>query len=123
MQLNNKMFDAFSNRFTQGQLKDIIHMSRMAKKAGIDLHEALEMYPPKLEHKNISPDKKRSFYHLTCPHCGRKLSMSQIDRSSEKYREGYKTYILCGAACCSNKGCGYEEFSKKTIKELTIQGG
>jgi hypothetical protein len=52
-----------------------------------------------------------------CPRCGKILNYSNVSSKSEKYAQGYRTYFLCGAACCKSKGCGYEEWSKLTIEE------
>lgn len=112
------LFDAFSNRFSSGQLQDIMNMSHIANEAGITLHEALLKYPPKVINKKIATDKKRLLNQMKCPNCGRKLNISQVAKLSEKYKEGYRTYMLCGASCCPGKGCGYEEFSSLTIEKI-----
>lgn len=55
-----------------------------------------------------------------CPKCGNPMSSSILFNGSDKYKEGYRTYWLCGASCCTNKGCGYEEFSKLTKEEYIL---
>ena len=50
----------------------------------------------------------------SCPRCGRAMSSSRLKEGTEKHQEGYRTYWLCGAACCEGKGCGYAEFSTET---------
>lgn len=69
-------------------------------------------------------DKKKtgSAPHITilkrkCPRCGGILNYSKVSYISEKYAQGYRTYFLCGAACCKGDGCGYSDFSKLTIEE------
>lgn len=53
-----------------------------------------------------------------CSKCGKPMNGSNLYSESEKYKEGFRSYWICGASCCKDKGCGYEEFSKKTVKEL-----
>ena len=53
-----------------------------------------------------------------CPTCRKPMNGSNLYSESEKYKEGFRSYWICGASCCKDKGCGYEEFSKKTVKEL-----
>lgn len=48
--------------------------------------------------------------------CGKNMNYSIVKEGSEKYNEGFRTYWLCGAACCPGRGCGYNEWSKEEIK-------
>lgn len=57
----------------------------------------------------------------TCPRCGKPMNGSNLYAESVKYKEGFRSYWLCGAACCSGKGCGYEEWSKLTIEEWKLK--
>jgi hypothetical protein len=52
-----------------------------------------------------------------CPDCGKPLNGSDLHKNSEKYKEGYRSYWLCGASCCTGKGCGYEEYSTLTVRK------
>jgi len=56
-----------------------------------------------------------------CSKCGKPMNGSNLYPESEKYKEGLRSYWICGASCCKDKGCGYEEFSKKTVEE-TLRG-
>lgn len=53
-----------------------------------------------------------------CPKCGKKLNGSNLYPESDKYKEGWRSYWLCGASCCEGKGCGYKRFLKKTVEEV-----
>jgi len=55
---------------------------------------------------------------VTCPKCKKAMNGSNLYIDSEKYKEGYRSYWICGASCCTDKGCGYEKFYKKTVEEL-----
>jgi hypothetical protein len=55
---------------------------------------------------------------ITCPKCKKSMKGSDLYVGSEKYKEGYRSYWICGASCCTNKGCGYEKFYKQTVEEL-----
>lgn len=56
-----------------------------------------------------------------CPKCGKILNYSNVNSKSEKYARGYRTFFICGAACCTDKGCGYSSFSKLTIEEWKLK--
>jgi hypothetical protein len=112
-------FDAWDNIFTGKQIAEIINMSRHAYANGITLHDALSANPPKLmQPRQVESRVTKKAGLMLCPVCGRILNASAISSQSDKYKEGYRTYFLCGAACCTGKGCGYEEYSKLTIDEI-----
>lgn len=116
---NNDNLEAWDGRFTHGQIQDIIAMSLMADKIGIKLHDVLNRFPP-LSKTSVKGANSGYLSQtiMKCPDCGKKLNISEIAKHSKKYKEGFRTYLLCGAACCSSKGCGYEKFSRSTIQEL-----
>jgi hypothetical protein len=110
-----RLFSAWDGVFNEKQLNEIIRMSRHATNNGQMLHDALMSFAPaikKVERKLPKISMPR------CPDCGKILKLSEIARGSDRYKEGYRVYLLCGAACCTGKGCGWEIFSKKTIDEI-----
>ncbi len=113
------MFSAFNGIFTKGQIQEIINMSLLAAGNGKSLHEALKDSMP--THKGRIVKGAESIDRSVakrCPECNKPLNMSMVHKDSEKYKEGYRTYMLCGASCCNNKGCGYEEYSKQLISDF-----
>lgn len=114
------MLDAWDGVFTDGQWNDIVQLSLYADQKGAKLHDLVRA---RMAVNDTKKDNKSFIGKPVCPRCGKKMNISKISEVSSKYEKGYRTYLLCGAACCSGKGCGYEEFSKKTIKELIQQGG
>lgn len=79
------------------------------------------------ESKNKIPDralrtkpgrKNKHRLILKCPECDKPLNGSVVHQDSDKYSSGYRSYWLCGAACCPGKGCGYEIYSKLTISQI-----
>ena len=108
---------AFDSIFSDGQIQDIISMSLIAKKSGKVLHEMLNECPPvsKISDQQTKGSIKKLI--IKCPVCSKPLKMSAIHKESEKYKSGFRTFLLCGAACCNNKGCGFSEFSRVNLIE------
>ncbi len=109
----NKL-QAFDGLFTLGQLQTIVNMSLHAEYIKINLHDLLKSDPPKVKAPLPKESGKVLVKHFKaiCPRCGKVMSYSPVGKDSEKYKEGYRTYLLCGASCCNGKGCGYQDFVK-----------
>lgn len=114
--------EAWDGIFLQSQLSDIKNMLKHAKARNMDLLQALSDNPPVAKlYETFRPEKAKEQIKLLllCPLCNKKLNVSSIDPRSERYKAGFRTYMLCGASCCTGKGCGYENYTKYTKEELT----
>ena len=114
--MSKPLLAAWDGKFSSGQLQDIRNMSRHAERSGMKLYDVLEKDPPRIKENIYHPRQKK--WHVMCPECGKAMNLSDVSKQSEKYQQGFRTYLLCGAACCSKKGCGYEIFSKLTKTEI-----
>lgn len=82
-----------------------------------ELEEWLEDNPELIEKEKEAQRKRKILKLLKCLKCNKPLNLSEIKKGSERYELGFRTYMLCGAACCEGKGCGWEHWSEKTIDE------
>ena len=116
--MKNKTLSAWDGRFTKGQLQDI---KSMIIHAGSEkILNMLETTPPEVKSSNQISIK--AVGKILCPKCNKKMNMSAIGKVSKKYKEGFRTFLLCGASCCNNKGCGFQVFSKLTVNEILKKG-
>jgi hypothetical protein len=123
--MNNKL-QAFDGKFTLGEIQTIVNMLRHAESAKESLLDLLIVSPPspKSQTQAVTSGDRVIVQkmEMKCPKCGKTMNSSLIDERSEKYKEGYRTYLLCGAACCKSRGCGFEFYSKLTTDEILKKG-
>lgn len=120
--------EAWDNKFSEGQIKDIISMISYAYRTGMDLQQELKSNPPIpisaekrkviLDHSKLSLEK--------CPICGKTMQLYPVnsegmdkvgstdfeDKESSKYRSMW----LCGKSC-NGTGCGHEEYNYYSVED------
>lgn len=100
-------------------IQEAIQIKKKLEKLGYSWADLEKGLSKKVEEIQFMPSKPRQSRPVKiCPRCNKSLNFTIIAEQSDKYAEGYRIYWLCGASCCSGKGCGYEEFSKSTIAEF-----